>query len=110
MATISKKTPVTVGLVIAMCVSATWVGMTYQALGNRIDKLESKIDNLVTRAEFVSLKTAVDVKTKDRWCKVNDLSFMREFCRMNSLIMVPHERIATLSIRPLLVGATWKSQ
>ncbi len=102
---ITKKTTVTVGLVIVMCLSCLWVGGTYHSFGNRLENLEQVIKGHLdkqaeltialnaSRAEHRAITAAMEQKTRDRWAKANDLAFMREFSRVNELQMVVHERI-----------------
>jgi len=107
---ISKKTPVTIGLVLLICAGCVWVGVTYQSFGNRIENLEKMIKGDLKRQEALtisfnkalrehaSIRRDLSKKTKDRWCKGNDLAFTRELCRINNLKMPPHERIIDISI------------
>jgi len=125
---ISKKTPVTIGLVLLICGGCVWVGVTYNGFGNRIDNLERAIrdsmdsheeltlalhkalaehatfrNNLTLAlhkalAEHATFRNDLNAKTKDRWAKINDQAFMREYSRINKLIMVPHERVFDITL------------
>ena len=107
---ISKKTPVTIGMVLLICAGCVWVGVTYQSFGNRIDNLERAIrDSMDSQeeltlalhkalAEHATFRNDLNAKTKDRWAKINDKAFMREYSRINKLVMPPHERVFDITL------------
>ena len=107
---ISKKTPVTIGLVVIMCIGCAWVGNTYRSFGNRIENLERAIKGHMESNKKLSIalhdalkehndfKIELERKTRDRWAKINDYAFMQEYSRLNHLRMVPHERVFSVTI------------
>jgi hypothetical protein len=109
-AAISKKTPITIGLVLLICAGCVAVSVTYMSFGSRIENLEKAIKGQIESQEKQTaimticasdqeaFKLELKEKTRDRWAKVNDHAFMREFCQINNLKMVPHVRIFDVSI------------
>jgi len=48
--------------------------------------------------EHATFRNDLNAKTKDRWAKINDKAFMREYSRLNKLVMPPHDRVFNITL------------